>query len=269
MAVMNITTSVGALGTSNAWTSSVTQPYGAQFGGTPYLGLPASSFASWNLTGTTTVTAATFTNATVIPTSWTAGTGATYAVQVTTMPATGGILLTGNTYNCSIYWTDTSGDQQVAMGVPLVLTISGSSWSWAVSGTPTPKYMSTTNFVGGSGSSNTTTNGISNIVVCPEIFEAIHIDATTSATLGITALSVSSSRVGAVNFVDSTAYTSTLVLGQIVGPYAGLSWTGLTGSSPLNGPLSATHIAGWLAQSTADTTLATATAVICLAPVAS
>ena len=246
MAVMNITTSVGALGTSNAWTSSVTQPYGAQFGGTPYLGLPASSFASWNLTGTTTVTAATFTNATVIPTSWTAGTGATYAVQVTTMPATGGILLTGNTYNCSIYWTDTSGDQQVAMGVPLVLTISGSSWS-----------------------SNTTTNGITNIVVCPEIFEAIHIDATTSATLGITALSVSSSRVGAVNFVDSTAYTSTLVLGQIVGPYAGLSWTGLTGSSPLNGPLSATHIAGWLAQSTADTTLATATAVICLAPVAS
>jgi hypothetical protein len=192
MATLNLTTSVSGLGTANSWTTAATTAIGEQHGVVPYLGASVSSSASsgWTIgaiTGGGAVDAAlaattsiAFTAANT-PTSWTAGTGV----------ASGPVLTTATTYKCTLYWTDASGVQQYAYGVPLTLTIAaGVSHTWAAGSVNC--YYASANLAAQSSSAATVTN----IVVCPEVITACDIVGNAVASDSITGLTISSSRTG-------------------------------------------------------------------------
>lgn len=201
MATLNLTTSVSGLGTSNSWTSSVTTSKGDLAGPTPYLGASVSSAASsgWTIgaiTGGGAVDAALAATTSIAftiantPTSWIDGTGSD----------SGPVLVTGRTYFCTLYWTDASGVQQYAFGVPLLLTIAaGVSYTWSAGSVNC--YYASANLAGQSSSSSTVTS----IVICPEVIEPCDIVGNAVASDSITGLTISSSRTGLVALCGAIA----------------------------------------------------------------
>jgi len=221
-----------ACGSSGAWDTQIGATVGADYGSLPVLAMDA---------------------AVSVPPATLAIAGGVVTGQFNFITQPAG-WPTDTTVNFTVFWIDANGNQQYVFGLtPTSVSVAG-------------PYTVTFTSVTGLGYSATTLASIAgaiDVTLAPETVSALYIDGTTNLATSITAMAVTSTRVGLVVFKTNDG--SPVYQPVLVGPTSGYLWVGAPGTSII-AARSTNATSSFVTISTADTELAVAPVIMLLAP---